>query len=69
MGYQIFAFIPTHLYQIISDFPEPTHPPNRRISYVDGPLEEQLSVKALLILSNFKEAYLVDSCLIFDCSF
>ena len=37
MGYQIFAFIPTHLYQIISDFPEPTHPPNRRISYVDDP--------------------------------
>ena len=36
MGYQIFAFIPTHLYQIISDFPEPTHPPNRRISYVEG---------------------------------
>ena len=37
MGYQIFDFIPTHLYQIISDFPEPTHPPNCRISYVDGP--------------------------------
>ena len=37
MGYQIFAFIPTHLYQIISDFPKHTHPPNRLISYVDGP--------------------------------
>ena len=32
-------------------------------------LEEQLSVKALLILIIFKEFYLVNSCLIFDGSF
>ena len=32
-------------------------------------LEEQLSVKAFLILIIFKELYLVNSCLIFDGSF
>ena len=37
IGYPISSDLPTHLYPILSDFREPTYPPNYRISYVDGP--------------------------------
>ena len=38
IGYPISSDLPTLLYPILSDFREPTYPPNHRISYVDGPL-------------------------------
>ena len=37
IGYPISSDLPTLLYPILSDFREPTYPPNHRISYVDGP--------------------------------
>ena len=37
IGYPISSDLPTHLYPILSDFREPTNPPNHRISYVDSP--------------------------------
>ena len=50
MGYPIFALIPTHLSQIISHFYEPTHPPNRGISYVDDPLLDSYLILIMTLL-------------------
>ena len=37
IGYPILLCLPTYLYPIIPNFHRPTHPPKRRISFMDSP--------------------------------
>ena len=53
IGYPISSDLPTLLYPILSDFREPTYPPNHRISYVNGPFSKKIQILLFSHLTNF----------------